>query len=162
VPDAPPLPKKIPAAKEPPAPPKAPPERPESRRVAKGDTLEIPEGAREKNDLSFLEGCWLCETGLYSSRTNEPVTVRYCFGADGQGSRSVKEQASGGTCQGPVRAQFDSSGKLDIRSEAAKCSTRGTYVPQTVQCEQQGKKASCFGREHSPRGNRWRATFRRT
>ena len=130
--------------------------------MAKGDTLEIPDGAREKNDLSFLEGCWYCETGLFSSATGEPVTVLYCFDANGQGSRTIQEQKTGGKCQGPVRAQFDSSGQLRIRGGAAGCSSGGAFVPQTVECEQQGKKANCFGREDSGRNTRWRATFRRT
>ena len=147
---------------EPPVEPATPPERPAPRRVAKGDTLEIPPDAREKNDLSFLEGCWYCETGLYSSATGEPVTVLYCFDGKGQGSRTIKEKKTGGKCQGSVRAGFDSSGKLSIRGGEAKCSSGGAFVPQTVECQQQGKKADCFGREDSGRNSRWRATFRRT
>ena len=160
-PKEPPAPKEKPAPKEPPAPQKAP-ELPKPKQVAKGDTLEIPDGAREKNDLSFLEGCWYCETGLFSSATGEPVTVLYCFDANGQGSRTIQEKRTGGKCQGSVRAQFDSSGQLRIRGGNAKCTSGGAFVPQTVECQQQGKKASCFGREDSGRNTRWRATFRRT
>lgn len=161
----------MPTTPEPPAePPK--PEKPQKpaeppkpvkpNKVARGDTLEIPDGAREKNDLSFLEGCWYCETGLFSSATGEPVTVLYCFDDKGRGSRTIQEKKTGGKCQGGVTAQFDSSGKLRIRGGAAKCTSGGAFVPQTVECQQQGKKAQCFGREDSGRNTRWKAQFRRT
>ena len=161
----------MPTTPEPPAEPVQPPkpQKPaepvkplKSNKVAKGDTLEIPDGAREKNDLSFLEGCWYCETGLFSSATGEPVTVLYCFDDKGRGSRTIQEKRTGGKCQGGVTAQFDSSGKLRIRGGNAKCTSGGAFVPQTVECQQQGKKAQCFGREESGRGTRWKAQFRRT
>ena len=161
----------MPTTPEPPAEPVQPPkpekprkpaERPKPNQVARGDTLEIPDGAREKNDLSFLEGCWYCETGLFSSATGEPVTVLYCFDDKGRGSRTIQEKKTGGKCQGGVTAQFDSSGKLRIRGGNAKCTSGGAFVPQTVECQQQGRKAQCFGREESGRGTRWKAQFRRT
>ena len=158
----------MPTTPEPPAEPAQPPkpEKPlkplKSNKVAKGDTLEIPDDARKNNDLSFLEGCWYCETGLFSSATGEPVTVLYCFDGKGRGSRTIQEKKTGGKCQGGVTAQFDSSGKLRIRGGEARCSSGGAFVPQTVECQQQGKKAQCFGREDSGRGTRWKAQFRRT
>ena len=142
--------------------PAAPPKPVKPNKVARGDTLEIPDDARKNNDLSFLEGCWYCETGLFSSATGEPVTVLYCFDDKGRGSRTIKEKKTGGKCQGGVTAQFDSSGKLRIRGGNAKCTSGGAFVPQTVECQQQGKKAQCFGREESGRGTRWKAQFRRT
>ena len=142
--------------------PAEPPKLPKSNKVASGDTLEIPDDARKNNDLSFLEGCWYCETGLVNAATGEPITVLYCFDDKGGGSRTIQEKRTGRTCRGGVTAQFDSSGKLSMRGGPAQCSPGRPFVGQTVECQQQGKKAECFGKEDiSRRSNRWRATFRR-
>ena len=142
--------------------PAAPPKPVKPNKVARGDTLEIPDDARKNNDLSFLEGCWYCETGLVNAATGEPITVLYCFDDKGGGSRTIQEKRTGRTCRGGVTAQFDSSGKLSMRGGPAQCSPGRPFVGQTVECQQQGKKAECFGKEDiSRRSNRWRATFRR-
>ena len=147
----------LPTTPEAPPEPESPPPPPAPKRVAKGDTLEIPDNARKENDLSFLEGCWICETGLVSSTTGEPVTVRYCFGKDGKGERTVTARKRGDTCKGPITAKFGSGGALSIHAGAARCK-RGGFVPSTVTCQQKGKKAECRGKDGN---NRWNATFRR-
>ena len=153
-------PQKPPKAEKP-VKPAEPPKPPKRNKVASGDTLEIPDDARKNNDLSFLEGCWYCETGLVNAATGEPITVLYCFDDKGGGSRTIQEKRTGRTCRGGVTAQFDSSGKLRMRGGMAQCSRGRPFVPQTVECQQQGKKAECFGKEEARRSNRWRATFRR-
>ena len=79
---------------EPVQPPKEEPKQQEPPKPApkKNDNLAIPEDAAKKNDLSFLEGCWTSETGLYSHPSNEPIIAEYCFDKSGRGRRLVRER----------------------------------------------------------------------
>ena len=127
----------------------------------KGDPLVIPEDARKNNDLSFLEGCWESDAGLFSSTTAEPINIRYCFDKNGRGTQEV-EQERNGRCVGPIRARFDSSGKLRMDVDRASCTRGGGYVPQLVECTRGNDgKADCDGKERGgPRT--WKNPFRRS
>jgi hypothetical protein len=125
-----------------------------------GTDLAIPEEAREKNDVSFLQGCWLSSSNMYNDETSEQVTVEYCFDRDGRGSRTVRE-ANGKRCAGPVQARFNDSGRLIIDSEAADCDQEGSYVPQRVECAGSADDTRCQGRELDSQSLEWQARFRR-
>jgi len=143
-PPPPPKPKEAPKPKPDPKPEPKPEPRPAPQKDA---PLTIPDDAKEKNDLSFLEGCWRCETGLVNSRTRQPVIVEYCFDKNGNGRRSVNER-NGSTCNGPARAGFDSGGKLRIDANNAPCPGGSGYVPQTVECTGNANATHCKGQEH--------------
>jgi hypothetical protein len=133
----------------PPKPKEAPKPKPEARPAPqKGTPLTIPGDAGQKNDLSFLDGCWRCETGLVNSRTRRPVIVEYCFDKSGNGRRSVDERG-GGVCSGPARAAFDGGGKLRIDAGNAPCPGGSGYVPQTVECTGAVDATHCKGKERA-------------
>ena len=143
-----PLPKEEPKPQEPPKP--AP---------KKNDNLAIPEDAAKKNDLSFLEGCWTSETGLYSHPSNEPIIAEYCFDKSGKGRRLVRER-NGQVCSGSASARFQGN-QLQFDSSQARCPRGGTYVPQKVECTGQENTTQCKGRELGGANLKWDARFKR-
>jgi hypothetical protein len=122
--------------------------------------LVIPEGAREKNDMSFLQGCWVSSSHIYNDETREQVTVEYCFDQDGRGSRIMRE-SDGRRCAGPAQTSFNDSGRLIIDSGAADCDNGASYVPQRVECSGSGDSTDCQGAELDEQGLKWQARFRR-
>lgn len=136
--------------------PKTEPARKKPRR---NEALQIPDDAAKKKDLSFLEGCWSSETGLFSSSTHEPITAEYCFDKNGKGRRFVRER-NGQICSGGANARFD-GGQLRLESGMASCPRGNSYVPQKVECTGSEKSTHCMGLEQSPNRNRWKAGFTR-
>lgn len=136
--------------------PRPEPPKPKPR---KNDALKIPEDAAKKRDLSFLEGCWSSETGLFSSSTHEPITAEYCFDRNGKGRRFVRER-NGQVCSGGANARFDGS-QLRFESGMAHCPRGNSYVPQKVECTGRENTTQCMGIEQSPGRNRWNAGFTR-
>ena len=129
--------------------------------VKKDAPLVIPDDARQKNDLSFLDGCWRCETGLVNARTHKPVIVEYCFDKNGNGKRIVKEQ-DGSVCSGPAQATFGRNGTLHIDTPAASCPDGRSYIPQIVECTGNDRAADCTGRTKGKSGgDTWNAKFYR-
>ena len=124
----------------------------------KDASLVIPPDAREKNDLSFLDGRWRCETGLANATTGEPIVLEFSFDKSGIGKCSVTEK-NGKVCIGPVRAAFDSDGALNIEVDEAVCPDGGGYEPETVQCTGSGSSVVCKGSRGKP--NEWDARFYR-
>ena len=143
-----PLPKEEPKPQEPPKP--AP---------KKNDNLAIPEDAAKKNDLSFLEGCWTSETGLYSHPSNEPVIAEYCFDKSGKGRRFVRER-NGQVCSGSASARFNGN-QLQFDSGQARCPKGRAYVPQKVECNGKENTTQCKGRELGGANLKWDARFKR-
>ncbi len=142
-----------------PKPEQTPKPAPKSR---KGDPLVIPPGARENNDLSFLEGCWHSDIGLKEWETGIPIDVRYCFGTNGRGTREVTKE-NGTRCIGPLRARFDPNGKLRMNSDSAPCDRGSRFVPEQVECtEGPGGKADCDGQAMEGERIRWKNPFTRT
>ena len=140
-----------------------PKEDPKPRPLAKGEDLRIPPDANKNNDMSFLEGCWDSDSGLYSTKTGEPIKVKYCFDGNGNGSRAITKSETGERCTGSVRAKFDSSGRLHMEADGAPCAKGGSFVPHSVDCTQGGAgKAECYGQERGGLHNKWQAKFRRS
>ena len=132
------------------------------KKQARGEDLRIPESAKKNNDMSFLEGCWDSDSGLVAMNTGEPITVQYCFDANGNGTRTVIKSKSNDRCTGPVRAKFDALGNLHIQADGASCRRGGGFVPQQVECAQgAGDRADCYGQEKGGKRNKWDARFRR-
>lgn len=125
----------------------------------KNEDLNIPADAAKKNDLSFLEGCWQSETGLFSHPSNTPIIAEYCFDKKGQGRRFVREK-NGQVCSGPASARFEGS-RLVWRAGSAPCPRGNQYVPQQVQCTGNDTSTRCQGVEQSQRKMRWKADFKR-
>ncbi len=124
--------------------------------------LSIPPRAAEEKDLSFLKGCWINSSKLYSrGGSSGQIEAEYCFDEAGNGSRSITQQ-DGSRCAGPVRARFTSGGQLSITADGAPCNQgRGVYVPQRVECSGQGNATNCVGREEGDNSGKWKAEFRR-
>ena len=137
-------------------PPKQEPPKPAPK---KNDNLAIPEDAAKKNDLTFLEGCWTSETGLYSHPSNEPIIAEYCFDKSGKGRRFVRER-NGQVCSGSASARFQGN-QLQFDSSQARCPRGGTYVPQKVECNGQENSTQCKGRELGGANLKWDARFKR-
>ena len=125
----------------------------------KNENLAIPEDAAKKNDLSFLEGCWTSETGLYSHPSNEPIIAEYCFDKSGKGRRIVRER-NGQVCSGSAAARFQGS-QLQFDSSQARCPRGGTYVPQKVECTGKENTTQCKGKELGGANLKWDARFKR-
>lgn len=142
--------------------PQARPKPVEPRKPApkkKDQDLTIPEDAARKNDLTFLEGCWTSETGLYSHPSNEPIIAEYCFDKKGKGRRFVRER-NGQICSGSARARFQGN-RLLFNSDSARCPRGGTYVPQKVECTGSENSTQCKGNELGGANKKWDARFRR-
>ena len=137
-------------------PPKQEPPKPAPK---KNDNLAIPEDAAKKNDLTFLEGCWTSETGLYSHPSNEPIIAEYCFDKSGKGRRLVRER-NGQVCSGSASARFQGN-QLQFDSSQARCPRGGTYVPQKVECNGKENSTQCKGRELGGANLKWDARFKR-
>lgn len=146
---------------EPIQPPKEEPKQqePPKPEPKKNDKLAIPEDAAKKNDLTFLEGCWTSETGLYSHPSNEPIIAEYCFDKSGKGRRFVRER-NGQVCSGSASARFQGN-QLQFDSSQARCPRGGTYVPQKVECTGQENSTQCKGRELGGANLKWDARFKR-
>ena len=122
------------------------------------DELDIPDDAERTGNLDFLEGCWISETGLTNRDTGQPVTVRYCFDANGNGSREVLDIR--GPCQGRATARMRPDGSLAIDIGEAPCSFGDVaYVDGLVVCtEGTDGKTHCNGQGG---GVHWRSHFTR-
>lgn len=125
----------------------------------KNEDLKIPQDAAQKKDLSFLEGCWVSETGLFSHPSGEPITAEYCFDKKGKGRRFVRER-NGQVCSGTARAQFQGS-RLEFDAPIAKCPRGGQYVPQDVKCSGSETSTQCHGNERGGKRLKWDARFKR-
>lgn len=131
-----------------PAPVKAP-----AKPAAKPNMLEIP---RNAENLEFLSGRWLCETGLASTRTGEPVKVLFSFDGKGKGEAKIIEQND--QCDGLASANLAGS-TLHIELQELKCRNKNISYGQTViNCQNSASSQTlCAGQNHD--GTRWDATF---
>lgn len=136
-----------------------PPKPKETPAPKKNEDLKIPEEAVKKKDLSFLEGCWVSETGLFSHPSGEPITAEYCFDKKGKGRRFVRER-NGQVCSGTAQARFQGT-RLEFDAPIAKCPRGGQYVPQDVKCTGSESRTQCHGNERGGKGLKWDARFKR-
>ncbi|MDR2142056.1 MAG: SrfA family protein [Deltaproteobacteria bacterium] len=127
-----------PVVEDPPAvePPPEPSEPPKPPKPPKSDNLEIPEGAEKKNDLSFMEGCWVSASkDLTSEATGRPIVVKYCFNAKGNAVVTVDETDERGRffqkCSTTAQATF-SRGSLVIQQRGGPvCPKDGSHYSQS-------------------------------
>lgn len=140
--------------------PRPPVQRDRPPRPKPSEELKIPEDARRRGDMSFMEGCWNNVTGLFNLKTKEPVVIEYCFGKDGEGEAIITEQ-NGRQCVAPAKASFDGQGKLQLEDlDDLRCPDGTNYNRNRVQCEAgTDGQASCEG--ISKDNHRWRANVRR-
>lgn len=130
----------------------------ERRAQCKPEALAVPPEAPQSGDLSFLEGDWVCDTGLADSN-NRPVVVTYAFKADGTGGISI--QGSEGVCTASARTRIDTHGALTIvTDEEIPCPGGVSYRGQEVTCTGVGGQTRCEGR-NVPGMNTWEAGFYR-
>lgn len=123
--------------------------------IPEEEKLVIPEEAR---DPSFLKGRWRCETGLFSSRTDEPVVVEFSFDAEGNGEGQIHEKND--VCEGAAKASMQ-NGALRVDLAEQRCA-RGDngYSNMSIECSGAGgREAECLGLNAD--GTSWRARFRR-
>ncbi|MDR1086416.1 MAG: hypothetical protein LBP22_16550 [Deltaproteobacteria bacterium] len=107
-----------------------PPEKPGSR------ALEIPEGAEEKNDFSFMEGCWESSADeVRSIETKLPLVVKYCFDRNGRARVTVDEHDARGrytqTCSTTARASFK-NGSIVIAEQGPEVCPNGRRYSKTI------------------------------
>ena len=131
----------------------------ETPKPEKNEDLKIPQDAAKKKDLSFLEGCWVSETGLFSHPSGVPIVAEYCFDKKGKGRRFVRER-NGQVCSGSAKAQFQGT-RLEFDAPTAKCPQGGQYVPQDVKCTGSETSTQCHGNELGGKRLKWNARFKR-
>lgn len=159
-PDPPPKPK--PETKPQPKPEAKPQPKPETK--PQPDVMVIPENP---SNLEFLEGCWYAQTGLKSTRTKMPISVKYCFDKNGNGSITLIERDKKGRelqrCRGGARATL-SGGQLYINDLGAVCPNGGRYEKERITCRNaDSSQALCTGVGNpSGRKNWWNKPFTRT
>ena len=133
-------------------------ERREQCRPAPAEALAVPPEATQNGDLSFLEGEWVCDTGLADSN-NQPVVVIYSFKRDGTGRIAI--QGASGVCTADARTTIDKSGVLSIRTDEQIVCPGGTaYRGQAITCTGVGGQTRCEGR-NTPGTTTWEAGFYR-
>lgn len=139
------------------APPAAlPPSEPEP--VLPPNELVVPEQAG-KDDMSFMEGVWRCETGLVNTSTGAPVVVEYAFDSKGKGSISI--EGDKGLCKAAATSTIR-EGVLVIETEdEIACSKGSAYSGQQVECSGKGVDALCRGVNLSKGAVPWNASFYR-
>lgn len=115
--------------------------------------LEIPESPE---NMDFLEGRWLCETGLFSERTNEPLKMYFSFDRNGNGQATIYESRD--QCKGQVAAKMENK-HLYLDLGRAECqNTRNSYRPVSIECSNtSGQQTECHGKYEN--GKEWKAKF---
>ena len=118
--------------------------------------LVLPKNANE--DMSFLNGEWLCRTGLANARTGEPVEVWFTFDKNGNGTIVTRERDD--QCTGKAHAQMH-NGELTIQAEEQKCQhNEAGYNAVAIECRKaEGNQTECFGTY--AQGNKWNANFQK-
>lgn len=119
----------------------------------RAEELVLPERL-ERPD--FLQGRWVCDTGLINNRTGEPVVVEFAFDAQGAGEGVVHE--ANDDCAGAAQATVR-DGELRIGLEPQRCrKTPGVYGRLQILCHSSAaRKTLCTGTNED--GTTWDATF---
>ena len=126
---------------------------------AKGAALQIPERAQKKQDVSFMEGCWVSDTGMVRTRDNSRVVVEFCFNKKGQGQRIIHEVGDKGLqCKGKANVSF-SGNALSIKGDRAACPNGRKYEQDSVLCTGLDRSTKCTGKESD--NIIWNARFRK-
>ena len=121
------------------------------------EALAVPEDAKA-DDLTFLEGEWVCDTGL-SDSNNAPVVVVYAFDSKGKGAVTI--ESSHGVCTAQAATTLDADRKLRILTDPEiLCPGGVSYTGQEVVCTGSGGQTRCQGR-NTPGNTSWEANFYR-
>lgn len=140
-----------PPKKDKPAAPKEPKkERPPVKPEKANGELVIPKNPK---DISFMEGRWRCETGLFSSSTNEPVVMEFQFDKKGRGTGTVFEKNT--RCRGKARASLAPEG-MRILLDPQICGNGSSYTADEIQCRNKNNTAHCDGKNQA---GTWKAKF---
>lgn len=87
-----------------------------------GGAMNIPDG--DPNDLSFLEGCWKSDAGVFEVTSKRPVYDIYCFDKNGRGTLKTelydKKGNKADTCTTSASATR-SANRVVIVDNGAKC-----------------------------------------
>ncbi|MDR2459344.1 MAG: hypothetical protein LBE38_00970 [Deltaproteobacteria bacterium] len=96
--------------------------------------------------LSFLEGCWVSESGIADSRDHNTIFYTYCFDNKGRATVSLDEydesQQPIGTCSSVAKATLEGD-TLKIRDGGLSCPHGGDYLPTTVICQSSDSLSQC-------------------
>lgn len=132
-----------------------PPPPPVPRPKPKQDLI-IPEHA---GNMEFLQGRWLCDTGLANIRTKEPVAFEFSFDAHGNGQGTVHEQND--VCTGKAKAALK-EGLLHITLGPQQCrDPKKLYNSLEIVCKNaSGRGTQCQGTNKD--GTIWDAYFNKT
>lgn len=119
-----------------------PQEKSPKKTAEKGQPLRIPEGAKEKGDVSFLNGCWVGERPEY--HTKRMVRERFCFDENGVGKRFISDPAYAGECVGATRALLNRNGVLHMRSDRMYCTkSKKPWGAAEMTCQGEGEHTPC-------------------
>lgn len=120
--------------------------------------LEIPEAARKTGDVSFLEGKWVCYSGLIDSDTKQPLVITYAFNKNGNGITTASGPMTQGLCTGKAQGKVNKEGMLLILSDPANCPNGHSFSGQEIECRGHGASTRCYGKNvHT--NNTWNANF---
>lgn len=119
-----------------------PQERKKEKNAEKGQPLRIPEGAKEKGDVSFLKGCWVGVRPEY--HTKRMVREKFCFDENGAGKRFLSDPAYAGECVGATRALLNRNGVLHMRSDRMYCTNiKDLWGAAEMTCQGEGEHTPC-------------------
>jgi hypothetical protein len=109
-------------------------------------TLPSPEQSGNATDLGFLEGEWRSAGGLYDKSTGKPLTQRYRFDTEGQGTVVIR-RADGVECTGKAQASRTTTGGLKIQEAGPiECPDGKRFAPAVTECTRSDDgQAQCQG-----------------
>ncbi len=117
--------------------------------------LQLP--SQGDDSISFMQGSWLCKTGLVNTSENKPVVVRFTFNKVGKGTGTISE-GSGALYRSSAQASYR-DGILRIKtSRYSAVKGRGAYESSVIECRDNNGAALCVGKNG---GITWQATFLR-
>jgi hypothetical protein len=123
-----------------------PPETGEGAEQTEPLTLPPPGQSGNATDLRFLEGEWRSAGGLYDKSTGKPLTQRYRFDTEGQGT-VVIQRADGVECTGKAQASRTTTGGLKIQEAGpVECPDGKRFAPAVTECTRADNgQAKCQG-----------------
>lgn len=130
------------------------PEAPAQKADAIGSAiLQLPQ---KGDSVSFMEGSWICHTGLANATTGEPVVMQFSFNKNGKGTAIIVERKSGQRYRATAQASFR-NGVLRVNTSQFRGKSDG-YNANSIECRDREGVAQCQG---SNSGLRWNAKFAR-
>ena len=100
--------------------------------------MQIPE---DRNDLSFLKGCWRSTSKITNGNTGNEITITYCFTDDG-GRGTVSILDVGVNCKGKLTGKRVGDG-VEMDQDEPRCDNGSSYTPAIITCRPSGRGALC-------------------